>query len=233
MSQRANEQKRWTATEVKARNAEQAIATKSSTSATLKATIEAAELYMQALRLTDNPSERKRIDKKCKELINSAETLKQNKDGSQDSRTEIPLLQPPISARKLTTRENIILLEGSKLNNFIFKPWDQEPTDDEFVLRDGEEPFLDSPELPLSDIQLESFDGWKRPAEALSSVRFPGAAEGNEISMTMRHIDKVDLVQDLTSDCSVVASLCAGTSRASRGHQKVIITSLASSCSAD
>ena len=33
--------------------------------------------------------------------------------------------------------------------------------------------------------------------------------------------EKVDLVQDITTDCSVVASLCAVTARAERGHAKV------------
>lgn len=211
----------WSGTESRARAAERAISTKSSTNATLKATIDAAELYMQALKLADSPLDRKRIDAKCKELINRAEDLKSRQDITPNGKSEVPLLKPPFSPRKLTTRENIILLEGSKLNGFIFKPWDKEPTDEEFALKDGEEPFVDAPELPLSDVQLESFDGWKRPAEALSAVRFPGSAESNNITMTMRDISKVDLVQDLTSDCSVVASLCAGTSRVGRGHQKV------------
>jgi hypothetical protein len=33
--------------------------------------------------------------------------------------------------------------------------------------------------------------------------------------------DDIDLVQDITTDCSVVASLCAGTARARKGHGKV------------
>lgn len=37
----------------------------------------------------------------------------------------------------------------------------------------------------------------------------------------MRRSRAEDLVQDATSDCSVVASLCAGTARAERGHKKV------------
>lgn len=207
--------------ESQALKAEQAINTKSGTNASLKATIEAAELYMQALRLAESPLDRKRIDAKCKELIKRAEDLKLEQDVAPNGKSEVPLLKPPTSSRKLTTRENIILLEGSKLNGFVFKPWDKEPTDEEFALRDGEEPFVDTPELPLSEVQLESFDGWKRPAEALSPLSYPGSAESNRITMTVKDIDKVDLVQDLTSDCSVVASLCAGTSRAGRGFQKV------------
>lgn len=31
----------------------------------------------------------------------------------------------------------------------------------------------------------------------------------------------IDLVQDAASDCSVVASLCAGVARAERGHDQV------------
>lgn len=32
---------------------------------------------------------------------------------------------------------------------------------------------------------------------------------------------EIDLVQDITTDCSVVASLCAWTARALKGHSKV------------
>ena len=39
-------------------------------------------------------------------------------------------------------------------------------------------------------------------------------------------VGKVDLVQDMTTDCSVVASLCAGTARAERGHARVGLLAL-------
>ena len=35
-------------------------------------------------------------------------------------------------------------------------------------------------------------------------------------------LNEIDLVQDVTTDCSVVASLCAGIARALKGHGKVI-----------
>lgn len=50
---------------------------------------------------------------------------------------------------------------------------------------------------------------------------------GNSASMSlsletlMSAEDAIDLVQDITTDCSVVASLCACTSRALKGHGKV------------
>jgi calpain-7 len=40
---------------------------------------------------------------------------------------------------------------------------------------------------------------------------------------TMEPTDKIDLVQDITTDCSVVASLCAAVARAERGFPTVSI----------
>lgn len=39
----------------------------------------------------------------------------------------------------------------------------------------------------------------------------------------MAPVRKVDLVQDAATDCSVVASLCAGIARAEKGHDRVIM----------
>ena len=126
-----------------------------------------------------------------------------------------------VAKRPLTTRENIIILEGSKLNGYVFKPWDKPPLDDEFALQTGQEPFLDPIPLSLSESQLEAFGGWKRPKDAMSSIEISKDGQTLPNAPTMVFPDKVDLVQDLTSDCSVVASLCAGTSRIERGHPKV------------
>lgn len=68
-------------------------------------------------------------------------------------------------------------------------------------------------EYRLSCEQLEVFDGWHRPEDAL------GLENGVVPSMDAQQI--IDLVQDATSDCSVVASLCGGTARGERGHVKV------------
>jgi calpain-7 len=62
-------------------------------------------------------------------------------------------------------------------------------------------------DLNLADAQKQIFGGWKRPSDA-----------GNG---TLMAADDVDLVQDITTDCSVVASLCAGTARAMKGHGTV------------
>jgi hypothetical protein len=81
----------------------------------------------------------------------------------------------------------------------------------------------ESPELSLSDFQLDVFEDWKRPGDALpppawcsqtSSIREP----------SMTYIPQMDLVQDAATDCSVVASLCAGAERVRRGHTPLLKT---------
>jgi calpain-7 len=51
-------------------------------------------------------------------------------------------LKEPLSCRKLTTREEIILLEGAKLNGFIFPPWTTDPDLEEFDLGNGDGIFM-------------------------------------------------------------------------------------------
>lgn len=73
----------------------------------------------------------------------------------------------------------------------------------------------DPTDLELSEAQREIFAGWKRPHE--TSTEPPELLE----DLLMTSADGIDLVQDITTDCSVVASLCAATARASRGHGTV------------
>lgn len=210
--------------EQQARSVEETIPSKSSNNAVLEATIRSAELYLQALRLVDKPSDRKRLDAKCKELLAQAEQLKIKQDSpvkSVASKSPTDVSSIPVSTRKLTTRENIIILEGSRLNRSIFKPWTGAPSADDFALPPGEEPFTDTTSLPLSSTQLATFDEWKRPQDALAAIRPQETGQLTQVESMMHVSDTIDLVQDLTSDCSVVASLCAGTSRAERGHPKV------------
>jgi calpain-7 len=203
--------------EARAQRREWSIRSRGSTTAKLKATVDSAELYMQALQIADKPQDRKRLDAKFNQLIKKAEHLKSGQDGARlRSTTAIP-----VSMRKLTTRESIIILEGCKLNGFVFKPWERSPLPEEFALKTGESRFTDNPSLPLSPSQLKSFGGWKRPKEAFAKIKISIGGETLPNEPTMSHREKVDLVQDLTSDCSVVASLCAGTSRVERGHVKV------------
>lgn len=202
------------AAEAKARDAEQLASKVPSGKEAFDAAVEAAELYLQALKLADNRTDRARLRAKCKELLTRSEQLRG--DGAHQLDRE-----KPISKRTLTTREKIILVEGSKLNGFKFPIWESAPEPAEFELSDGEEQFVDWPRLQLSPLQLESFAGWKRPKEALRSIKVVHDGETLPNTPTMTRLKKVDLVQDVASDCSVVASLCAGTARAERGHPRV------------
>lgn len=85
----------------------------------------------------------------------------------------------------------------------------------------------DKPELPLSRTQLEVFDGWKRAEEAIPPPTWPLDHE-HDNHPTMSFVNSMDLVQDAATDCSVVASLCALSARAERGHAKVSISAHAS-----
>jgi calpain-7 len=56
--------------------------------------------------------------------------------------TRIKRLVEPVSTRIVTTTEQILLLRGSKLNGFTFPPWKGPPGDEEFAIKDGDQPFL-------------------------------------------------------------------------------------------
>ena len=203
--------------ESRAQRLEKSVGSKATSTAKLKATIESAELYMQALQIADRPGDKKRLDRKFNDLVRQAEHFKSCQDAAQKRSSTVQ----PVSMRKLTTRENIIILDSSRLNGFVFKPWERTPLQDEFVPNEGHELFIDSRPLPLSTSQRESFGGWKRPREALEMIKIKNSGQLLPTQPTMSDPGKVDLVQDLTSDCSVVASLCAATSRVERGHPKV------------
>ena len=79
----------------------------------------------------------------------------------------------------------------------------------------------DNAKFPLSAVQLDVFDTWRRPGELLSTFR-PAQAHCS----TMLARDRIDLVQDITTDCSVVASLCAATARSERGNANVTLKHL-------
>ncbi|KAL8798589.1 MAG: hypothetical protein Q9182_006542 [Xanthomendoza sp. 2 TL-2023] len=121
------------------------------------------------------------------------------------------VLKEPVPSRTLSTREQIILLESSRLHGCLFPPWRNPPETGEFEIGDDQSLFIDpNADFRLSQTQLALFDGWKRPEVILPS---PGPM--------MTADESVDLVQDVTSDCSVVASLCASSARAEKGHSAI------------
>ncbi len=113
----------------------------------LKASIVAAEKYMQALKLTVLDNERNYLRQRCNALLKQAELIKNTEQwepsnplssskSSKIASSEHGLMKSsqPVSCRSLSKREQIILLEGSKLNGSIFPPWKSTPDRTEFDL---------------------------------------------------------------------------------------------------
>lgn len=117
----------------------------------------------------------------------------------------------PLAKREPTTREKIILLESSKLNGNVCPPWTAPKVSDFNTA-----PFVDVQELSLSDIQLEVFAGWRRAGDLLMTLQ----TERDQIPASSAG-ERADLVQDVTTDCSVVASLCAANARANARSVRV------------
>lgn len=122
----------------------------------LEAAIDAAERCMRALRTATDEKEKSRLDEQCRTLLDRAERIKtstlsglhrRNSDQEALRQRPTPLglgrkLTEPISSRQLSTREQIIILEGSRLNGFVFPPWKCPPDPNEFEMKDGEDRFL-------------------------------------------------------------------------------------------
>ncbi|PSN62418.1 cysteine proteinase [Corynespora cassiicola Philippines] len=135
----------------------------------------------------------------------------------------IKRLAEPVSSRKLTTRENIHLLKSSNVNDFKCPPWTTAPEESGFFSTKGGDLFTDSRDLGLSEYQQKFLLGWMRAKDALpppnsSLTASPGSGP------TMETSGSIDLVQDAATDCSVVASLCAGIARAECGHHDLLST---------
>ncbi|EJT72666.1 calpain-7 [Gaeumannomyces tritici R3-111a-1] len=197
----------------------------------VKHAIAAAEAYMKAAKDASSPAEKNRLKHRCEEVIVFAERLKGPRqapglatDARKGSRTAAApggsgfatacsaLPQGPAQSRQLPTSEKTILLRSSRLHGNIFPPWDTSPSDDGFRLSpaDGNTLYSDPSHFTLSQRQQDIFAGWKRPSDMFSP---PGGASrgiiGRLPSTLMHPATESDLVQDITTDCSVVASLCA------------------------
>jgi calpain-7 len=105
--------------------------------AALENAILAAELYMKAIKHASNDHERARLRGKCQQLTSRAEHIKRSPSWTAVQSTGISL-KAPVSQRPISKREEIILLEGSKLHGFIFPQWTSDPDDSVFT---GEENF--------------------------------------------------------------------------------------------
>lgn len=97
----------------------------------MKNAIAAAELYMEAVKHAANDRERTRLRSRCERLLTRAEEIKKAALWA-PSKVHVDLLKAPVSERRLTRSEEMIVLEGSKLHGFIFPPWTSDPDDSVF-----------------------------------------------------------------------------------------------------
>lgn len=107
---------------------------------------------MDALKISTSLKEKRKYDTKCKELLTIAERIKKLKDSqrrfglettnSGSNHSSSASTSPrgePVSTRNISNREQIILLENSKLNGSVFPPWSALPEPEEFEQQEDDE----------------------------------------------------------------------------------------------
>ncbi|QIX00984.1 hypothetical protein AMS68_006501 [Peltaster fructicola] len=187
------------------------------TSPELTHAIANAEIAMKALSLATNAEEKQRLTEQVKQCLAIAEQLKHQKAKPDDLAI---FHKEPATTRPMPKSEQILLLKSSFLNGSKFPPWAGEPSVADFVLKENEMLYTDDAAFSLSTVQQKVFAGWERPDVALA-VTTP-LEHTSAFKATMDHVNTIDLVQDASTDCSVVASLCAGVARALKGHSRLL-----------
>ncbi|QPH16974.1 hypothetical protein C2857_001724 [Epichloe festucae Fl1] len=183
--------------------AEESLAAKSSGQNALKHAIKAAEMYMKAAEERPDKIDAARLRQKCQELIIFAEKLKARLAPTADAAHSTP--SRPVLPVSGTAD---ILKQGSILHKCEFPPWDEDSPsiDFETELNNNQE-FIDDTGFTLSAAQLDNFAAWVKPAELFETG--PACHPQSYEDAMMQTSDDSDLVQDITTDCSVVASLSA------------------------
>ncbi|KAF2963326.1 hypothetical protein GQX73_g10242 [Xylaria multiplex] len=177
--------------------------------------IAAAELYMKAARQSTSPIDKKRMNRKCEELILKAESLKKRGCVTDSVSVVERRLRLPRQVRQIPTSEKNILYRNSRLHGNTFPPWESDP-DLGFFHGDI---YSDDSSFTLSPRQKAILAGWKRPADLIRESSGPVTDVGNSVIETT---DDHDLVQDITTDCSVVASLCASMKHLQPGPNSIL-----------
>ncbi|KAG5975433.1 hypothetical protein E4U55_007690 [Claviceps digitariae] len=196
--------------------AEAVLSTKSEGRSALEHAIKAAELYMKAAEQVLDKVDAARLRQKCQEQIVYAEKLKARLASTASASSSAAhgphgphgprAIQSPsiLSASKASD----ILIQSSRLHKCEFPPWNQDPASIDFERNlDNSPGFIDDTVFTLSPAQMENFAAWVKPDE-LFKIDSKFCQQSHEHVM-MQTSDDSDLVQDITTDCSVVASLSA------------------------
>jgi hypothetical protein len=90
--------------------------------------IAAAEHYMKAAKESTSPVDKKRLNKKCQDLVLKAESLKMSSRVTTDSVSNVERrLKLPRQVRQIPTSEKSMLYRNSRLHGNIFPPWESDP----------------------------------------------------------------------------------------------------------
>ncbi|KAI1369096.1 PALB protein [Xylaria arbuscula] len=162
-----------------------------------------------------NPADKKRLNRKCEELILKAESLKKSSRATDTVSTVERRLRIPRQTRQIPTSEKNIIYRNSRLHGHTFPPWEADPDPSDFHGDIYSDPAL----FTLSPKQKAILAGWKRPTELFKQM--PGLGTASDDYAT-HATDDYDLVQDITTDCSVVASLCASIRHLQPGPTSVL-----------
>ncbi|KAK8117639.1 PALB protein [Apiospora kogelbergensis] len=179
--------------------------------------IASTELYMKAAGVARVPAEKARLRQKCSDLLSLAERLKKVARAVDTVSQVEKRLKLPRLSRQIPISEQTILLRGSKLHGNKFPPWESDPDPEEF----RGSSFTDASEFSLSGRQRDVFAGWKRPWDIVGSGTSTNDG-GCSKRLLMEAEDDFDLVQDITTDCSVVASLGAGIKHLRPGPASIL-----------
>lgn len=119
------------------------------------ATLDAIEHCMRQLKVATDDARRRQLNRECRDLLGRAEQIKAAETWLQCvhgegsgcsitySKSNMAIrLTEPLPKRTLSTREQIVLLKGSKLYGSLFPPWASPPNPLEFELSTGESPYM-------------------------------------------------------------------------------------------
>jgi calpain-7 len=168
----------------------------------------AAELYMKAVAEITTAQERSRLRARFEKVFAIAERWKNHNYASLDGQRNADF--DGLCGQTLS-------ISPCSLHGVDFPPWRQ-PEGSMFCLPPGETQYADPTDFKFSVQQQEILDRWRRPSEIISVT----SDHDDFDDMFMQTGDDSDLVQDITADCSVVASLCAAMKVMRTGPRSIL-----------
>jgi len=87
---------------------------------------------MEAAKQSSNTLDKKRLSKKCEDLIQKAESLKRPSPARESVKDVERRLKLPRQVRQIPTSEKTILYKNSRLHGNTFPPWESDPDDHYF-----------------------------------------------------------------------------------------------------